>query len=133
MASRGYCCVGSDVVVYGLSCPEADRNFLDQGLNPCPLHWQVDSVPLDHQKLFWEHICDLEYKHSPPENICMTLHVPGGTTNLGSLGTKFMASSFFFFDSWEIDFELQIHWWGAVLACGTTFLGLVNPSCSAQF
>ena len=23
--------------------------FLDQGLNPCPLHWQVDSHPLDHQ------------------------------------------------------------------------------------
>ena len=43
----------------------------------------------------------------------MTLHVLGGTTNLGSLGTKFMASSFYlfiFFDSWEIDFELQIHW-----------------------
>ena len=23
--------------------------FLDQGLNPHPLHWQVDSLPLDHQ------------------------------------------------------------------------------------
>ena len=23
--------------------------FSDQGLNPCPLHWQVDSLPLCHQ------------------------------------------------------------------------------------
>ena len=23
--------------------------FLDQGLNACPLHWQRDSSPLDHQ------------------------------------------------------------------------------------
>ena len=27
----------------GPSCPEACANFLDQGLNTCPLHWQVDS------------------------------------------------------------------------------------------
>ena len=33
----------------GLSCPEASGIFLDQGLNPCPLHWQTDSSPLDHQ------------------------------------------------------------------------------------
>ena len=24
--------------------------FLDQGSNPCPLHWQVESQPLDHQE-----------------------------------------------------------------------------------
>ena len=23
--------------------------FLDQGSNPCPLHWQADSLPLSHQ------------------------------------------------------------------------------------
>ena len=23
--------------------------FLDQGLNPCLLHWQMDSLPLNHQ------------------------------------------------------------------------------------
>ena len=23
--------------------------FLDQGLNPCPLHWQADCLPLSHQ------------------------------------------------------------------------------------
>ena len=29
--------------------PAACGIFSDQGLNPCPLHWQVDSQPLDHQ------------------------------------------------------------------------------------
>ena len=35
------------VVVHRLSCPVACGIFLDQGLSPCPLHWQVDSKPLD--------------------------------------------------------------------------------------
>ena len=34
---------GSVVVAHGLSCSAARGIFLDQGLNPCPLHWQVDS------------------------------------------------------------------------------------------
>ena len=33
----------SVVVVHGISCPAAFEIFLDQGLNPCPLHWQADS------------------------------------------------------------------------------------------
>ena len=32
--------VGSVVVVHGLNCPGI---FPDEGLNPCRLHWQVDS------------------------------------------------------------------------------------------
>ena len=36
-------------VVHGLSCSAACGNFPDQGLNPWPLHWQVDSYPLYHQ------------------------------------------------------------------------------------
>ena len=36
-------CAGSVVVVHGLSCSVAYGIFLDQGANPCPLHWQVDS------------------------------------------------------------------------------------------
>ena len=44
--SRGL--VGSGVEVQGLSCPAAGVIFPDQGWNPCPLHWQVDSLPLDH-------------------------------------------------------------------------------------
>ena len=28
----------------------ARRLFLNQGSNPCPLHWQLESQPLDHQE-----------------------------------------------------------------------------------
>ena len=34
--------MGSVVVAHGLSCSSASVIFLDQGLNPCPQHWQVD-------------------------------------------------------------------------------------------
>ena len=33
----------SVAMVHGLCCPTACGIFLDQGLNPCPLHWQVNS------------------------------------------------------------------------------------------
>ena len=33
----------------GLSCPEASGIFQAQGLNKCTLHWQAESLPLDHQ------------------------------------------------------------------------------------
>ena len=39
----------SVVVAHGLSCSVTCGVFLDQGSNPCPLHWQVDSQPLCHQ------------------------------------------------------------------------------------
>ena len=35
---------GSVVVAHGLSCSAACGIFLDQGSNPCPLHWQADNV-----------------------------------------------------------------------------------------
>ena len=38
----------SVIVGHGLSCSTACGIFPDQGLNPCPLHWQVDSYPLGH-------------------------------------------------------------------------------------
>ena len=38
----------SVVEPHGLSCPTASGIFLDQGLNPCPLHWHGDSESLDH-------------------------------------------------------------------------------------
>ena len=34
---------GSVVVAHGLSCSAACGILPDQGLNPCPLHWQADS------------------------------------------------------------------------------------------
>ena len=40
---------GSVVVVHRLSCSTACGIFLDQGSNPCLLHWQADSLPLSHQ------------------------------------------------------------------------------------
>ena len=40
---------GSVAVAHGLSCHMARGIFPKQGLNPCPLHWQGDSQPLDDQ------------------------------------------------------------------------------------
>ena len=40
---------GSQVVAHWLSCHVACGIFPDQGLNWCPLHYKVDSYPLDHQ------------------------------------------------------------------------------------
>ena len=48
-SAHGLWSVGSAVAAHRLSCPAPHRIFLDQELNPCPLHWQVDSLPLDHQ------------------------------------------------------------------------------------
>ena len=36
-------------MVSRLTCPAGCGIFLDQGSNPCPLHWQADSLPLSHQ------------------------------------------------------------------------------------
>ena len=41
---------GSIVVAQGHGCSMACRIFLNQGSNPCPLHWQADSLPLSHQR-----------------------------------------------------------------------------------
>ena len=49
LRSTGSRCAGSVVVAHGPSCSVACRIFPDQGSNPCPLHWQVDSQPLRHQ------------------------------------------------------------------------------------
>ena len=48
-SAHGLQSTGSVVVAHGLSCSTACGIFLDQGFNPCPLHWQVDSSPLCHQ------------------------------------------------------------------------------------
>ena len=41
--------IGSIVLVHGLSFSMVCGMFPDQGSNPCLLHWQVDSLPLNHQ------------------------------------------------------------------------------------
>ena len=48
--SSGLYSTGSIVVALGLSCSKAREIFPEQGLNLCPLHWQVHSYPLDHQR-----------------------------------------------------------------------------------
>ena len=40
---------GSVVLVHGLSCSSACGVLPDQGVNPCLLHWQVNSLPRNHQ------------------------------------------------------------------------------------
>ena len=40
---------GSATVAHRPSCSTACGIFPDQGLNPCPLHWQEDAQPLHHQ------------------------------------------------------------------------------------
>ena len=37
------------LVAHTLSCPMTCGFFPDQESNSCPLHWQADSQPLDHQ------------------------------------------------------------------------------------
>ena len=46
---RGLSALGSLVVAHGLSGPTTCGVFPDQGWNLCPLPWQADSEPLDHQ------------------------------------------------------------------------------------
>ena len=40
---------GSAVVVHGVSCSVAGGIFPDLESNPCLVHWQVNSLPLNHQ------------------------------------------------------------------------------------
>ena len=48
VAVHGLQSAGLVAVTLGLSCPMVCGNFLDQGSNPWPLLWQVDSLPLDY-------------------------------------------------------------------------------------
>ena len=43
----------SVVVAHGLSCSTAFGISLDQGSNPCLLHWPEDSLPLDYHVIPW--------------------------------------------------------------------------------
>ena len=42
-------CASSVAVAHRLSCPVACGIFLDQGSTLCPMHWQRNSQPVDHQ------------------------------------------------------------------------------------
>ena len=47
VAEHGRQSAGSVCVAHGLSCPVW---HVDRESNPCPLHWQEDSSPLDQQE-----------------------------------------------------------------------------------
>ena len=49
-AAPGIQSTGSVVVAHRLSCSKSCGIFWDQGLNPCLLHYQVDSLPLSYQR-----------------------------------------------------------------------------------
>ena len=55
-SSRPLQSVSSVVTAHGLSCSEACEIFPDQGSNPGPLHWQVDSYPWHDQGSPQRHI-----------------------------------------------------------------------------
>ena len=58
---------GSIAVAHGFSCSAPCGIFLDQGSNPCLLHWQVGSLPLSHQG-------SLEIGNLCPQNIHRYVH-----------------------------------------------------------
>ena len=49
LQSTGSRRAGSAAMAHGPSRSAACGIFLDQGTNPCPLHWQADFQPLHHQ------------------------------------------------------------------------------------
>ena len=49
VAAPGLQSTGSTAVAHGLICSAARGIFSDQGLNPCLLHWQADSLPQSHR------------------------------------------------------------------------------------
>ena len=61
---------GSVIVAHGPSCSAVCGILPDQGLNPCPLHWQADSQPLRHQ--------------GSPVLQFLLLHSSNSVTSLGS-------------------------------------------------
>ena len=72
LGSTGSRYVGSVVVTHELSCSVACGIFLNQVSNPCPLHWQVDFQPLDHQGSLQQTLLihSLESKHNISSHPC---------------------------------------------------------------
>ena len=78
-------------MVQGLSYSLACEIFLTQGSTLCVLHWQVDSLPLNHQGrppfssfLFLPFECSTHGAGKTGENI----HVPDEETGLVSSGQE---------------------------------------------
>ena len=69
---------GSIVVVGRLSFSKACGIFLDQGSNPCLLHWQADTLPLSHQETPQFHSFNTIYSVIIPK--CVVLSILQGNT-----------------------------------------------------
>ena len=50
VVAPGLSCAAWVIVVHGLSCSVACGILLEQGLNPCLLHWQAEALPLNYQR-----------------------------------------------------------------------------------
>ena len=64
-------------MAHGFSGSEACGSFPDQGSNPCPLRWQVDSYPPYHQEVLFSYMSSLWVKiacQSPKHSIHLWLH-----------------------------------------------------------
>ena len=82
----GLVSTGSAAVAHGLSCPVACGIFLDQGSNPCPLHWQAYSYLLDHEgspkkKFIFRTLFArfIPLPHTQLQNVVPTLALENGT------------------------------------------------------
>ena len=87
LQSMGLESTGSVVTARGLSCSSACGIFLDQGSNPCPLHWQADSYPLCHQGsptflTVFSVSAELELNLLATLNTCCSLHALSLTSRL---------------------------------------------------
>ena len=70
------------VMAHALSDPSACGISSDQGLNPCPLYWQVGSCSLCHQGSPWSTflpVCLLTHR-CVLEHVCACAHVNTGVS-----------------------------------------------------
>ena len=75
----------SVVMALGLSCPLACGIFQDQGLKHCPLHWQVDPEPLNHQRSPWIYLFLLVFRNTQIEEFeyyPFNVHLNGGVLSM---------------------------------------------------
>ena len=93
------------------SCSEAYGIFLDQGRNPCRLHWQVDSSPVSYHRspsmiLLNYHVLKVKTLASPSPFsffsflsfyfICHPKNIQVFTSKLNALGESELLASFLF-------------------------------------
>ena len=86
------------VVVHRLSCSAVQGISLDQGSDQCPLHWQVDSKPLDHQgspfqPFILQVVLQVRNLRTPQGSLSAWLHVGAVRSSDSLLGGVFACVS----------------------------------------